>query len=274
MKVVDHRLFQDDGKPVPFQASPNHGGKMTPEFLVMHYTAMDSALGAVSWLTNPQAKASAHLVIGRDGAITQLVPFDTVAWHAGQSVWEGRSGLNGFSIGIEMDNAGKLTRHGNLWQAWFGRDYEPGGVLEAVHKNETAPAGWQLYTPEQIEASLNAALAIVRAYGLKDVIGHEDIAPGRKVDPGPAFPLQSFRARILGRMDDAPVVYETTTTLNIRAGAGTTFATVPGSPLPPGTKLEILEHQGVWCHVDVLGLVKDMPDVQGWVHQSYLRRAG
>lgn len=273
MKIVDHRLLQADGTPVPFVESPNHGEKLKPDYLILHYTATASAKGAIRWLTNPEAKASAHLVIGRDGTITQLVPFDTIAWHAGNSSWEGRVGLNRYSIGIEIDNAGKLTRHGNRWRAWFGGEYEADDVLEATHKHETTPAGWHLYTPEQLEAVLNASLAIVRHYGLKDVLGHEDIAPGRKTDPGPAFPMQSVRAHLLGRLEEAPVVYETTTTLNVRGGAGTQFATVPGSPLPPGTRLEVLAQQGTWRQIDVMGSVNGVPDVQGWVHQKYLKRA-
>ena len=95
MKIQNHRLIADDGKPVSYVETPNKSGVMTPEFLIMHYTAGSSAEGSVAWMCNPAAKAAAHLVIGRDGSLTQLAAFNRVAWHAGKSVWAGRSGLNG-----------------------------------------------------------------------------------------------------------------------------------------------------------------------------------
>jgi N-acetylmuramoyl-L-alanine amidase len=117
MKINDHRLLNDDGTPVPFAPSPNMGGEVQHEYLVMHFTAGRSAEESIDWLTKEEAKASAHVVIGRDGSITQLVPFDRVAWHAGASSWEGLQGLNKYSLGIELDNAGRLTRQGNGWRA-------------------------------------------------------------------------------------------------------------------------------------------------------------
>ncbi|HYI02328.1 N-acetylmuramoyl-L-alanine amidase [Hyalangium sp.] len=274
MKIINHRLCTDDGTPYPFVESPNHGAKLTAEFLVMHFTAASSAKSAIDWLKNPAAQASAHLVIGRDGNITQLVPFDTVAWHAGKSFWDGRQGLNGFSLGIELDNAGKLTRQGTKWVTWFGKQIPDEEVMEATHKNETTPAGWHTYTEEQIQASLEVSLLLVRTYQLKDFIGHDDVAPGRKTDPGPAFPMANFRGRLMGRAEEQPVVHEVTATLNVRSGPGTSNPTLPGSPLPPGTKVEILSKQGEWRRVDVLHPVNGQMDIQGWVHQRYLKRIG
>ena len=272
MKIIDHRLCKDDGTPYPYVASPNIGDKIEHEYLVMHYTAGRTAAGAVQWLTNPVAEASAHLVIGRDGSITQLVPFDTVAWHAGASSWEGRVGLNHYSIGIEMDNAGRLTRHGDNWRAWFGADYPDSDVIEAVHKNEAEPCGWHLYTPEQIEVVFEVATLLMQEYKLLDMIGHDDIAPRYKSDPGPAFPMQNLRARVLGRRADEPVIYETTDALNIRSGPGTEYGALEGSPLPTGTRLVILDRAGVWALVDVQDTIEEIMDLQGWVHTRYIQR--
>ena len=102
----------------------------------------------------------------------------------------------------------------------------------------------------------------------------KDIASGRKSDPGPAFPLQSFRARLLGRQEEEEVQYETTSELNIRSGPGTQHPPIPGSPLPPATRVEILQRDGSWAQVDVLGVVSGVMDMQGWVHSRYLQRAG
>ena len=204
MKIVDHRLLEDDGTPVAFVESPNVGGAVEHAFLVMHYTAGRNAKQSIAWLTKREARASAHIVVARNGTITQLVPFDRIAWHAGSSEWLGRAGLNRYSLGIEMDNAGRLTRQGDRWRAWFGDEYAAEDVVEATHKHESAASGWHAYSPDQIDATLEVASLLFNHYGLRDVLGHEDIAPGRKTDPGPAFPMASFRARIVGRSEDEP----------------------------------------------------------------------
>jgi N-acetylmuramoyl-L-alanine amidase len=271
MKIKGHRLHYDDGAPYPFRRSPNAGGKVQHVFLVMHYTAGRSAESSINYLIQPAAKASAHVVIGRDGSITQLVPFDTVAWHAGTSSWEGYDGMNRYSLGIELDNAGPMQRQGNRWLAWFGATYDDADVLEAVHKHETRPRGWHTFTPVQIEAALELADLLVNFYKLRDVVGHDDIAPGRKQDPGPAFPLENFRRRVMGRAGDEGERHVTTTRLNIRTGPGTQHDLMPGSPLPQGTRVEILRQEGVWKFVDVLDEINGAMDLQGWVHGRYLK---
>ncbi len=277
MRILNHRLIGDDDQPLPFVDTPNKGGTMLPEYLVMHYTAGSSAASSVSWLSNPAARASAHLVIGRDGGITQLVPFNRIAWHAGQSQWAGRSGLNGFSIGVELDNAGHLERAGGRWiSAASKRVYADDDVLVANHKHDragTPPSGWHEYSEVQIDAAQRVGLLLMRKYALKDVLGHEDIAPGRKSDPGPAFPLASFRARLMGRADDALEVYQTSAALNVRTGPGTEHAILPGSPLPVGARVAVLEQQGVWWRVDVLDTVAGVMDMVGWCHSRFLNKA-
>lgn len=276
MKVLNHRLADDEGHPYAFRDSPNKGGALTPEYLIMHYTAGASAEGAVDWLCNPVAKASAHLVIGRDGRVTQLVPFNRVAWHAGRSQWAGRSGLNNFSVGIELDNAGRLERAGGRWlSAITKRVYADDDVLVANHKQDpagTPPGGWHEYTEAQMDVAFQVGQALMAKYQFKDVLGHEDIAPGRKSDPGPAFPMASFRARLLGRADDALDVYQTGVDLNVRSGPGTEYAVLPGSPLPAGTRVAVLASEGVWWRVDVLDTVAGVMDLVGWCHSRYLAK--
>ncbi len=270
MKILRHRLHHDDGTPVAFERSPNFSGRVAHEYLVMHYTAGSSAAGAIAALTEPGGN-SAHLVIAGDGGITQLVAFDRVAWHAGESRWNGRVGLNRFSLGIEMDNAGRLERHGGEWRAWFGRAYDETEVVEAVHRHDDTACGWHLYASEQIAAAVEVSQLLVRRYRLRDVLGHDDIAPLRKRDPGPAFPMQSFRARVIGRRADVPPVYETTAKVNIRSGPGTQHGKLEGSPLPRGTRLELSTRQGAWCLVDVLDAPQGVMDLEGWVHGRFIR---
>lgn len=273
MKIVKHQLVKPDGTPYPFRASPNVGGKLEARYLVMHFTAGSSAQESIDWLVNPKAKASAHVVIGRDGKITQLVPFNKVAWHAGASRWEGIEGLNRHSIGIELDNAGRLVRKGGKWQAWFGGSFKDADVMEAVHKNESTSSGWHVYTPEQIEAAAELAALLVDQYDLQDVIGHDDISPGRKFDPGPAFPMGNFRSRALGGAAERLPVFVTTDSLNIRVGPGAGHKALDEGPLPPGTRVEVLAEDGNWRRVDVLDTVGGANDLEGWVNGRFLRRA-
>lgn len=270
MDIRNHRLHKEDGSAVEFVRSPNSGGRLEPQYLVMHFTAGGSARSSINWLTSSRSKASAHLVIARDGAIAQLVPFNRVAWHAGISRWEGLVGMNAHSIGIELDNAGQLVRQAGTWRAWFGTEYPESEVVEAVHKNETESKGWHAYTEPQIAAATVAAQAIVAKYRLKDVVGHDDIAPDRKTDPGPAFPMNSFRAAVMGRAEEA-LLFETITHLNIRSGPGTTFDKLDASPLAPGTRLRLNEEVGEWRDVDMLD-AGGTAILSGWVHGAYIRR--
>jgi N-acetylmuramoyl-L-alanine amidase len=272
MRVARHRLLDFPGGSCEWTASPNVGGKLQPEYLVMHYTAGSSLQESVSWLSQSASKASAHVVIGRDGRIVQQVPFDTVAWHAGASTWEGLVGLNRYAIGIELDNAGRLVRQGSKWRAWFGGKYDSDDVIEATHKHESAPAGWHTYTQVQLQVALDLATFLIQEYGLRDVIGHEDISPGRKSDPGPAFPMESFRARVLGRAEETPPRYRCLAALNVRSGPGTQHQALPGSPLPVGTQVEIVRQQDSWRLVDVLEEVGGISDIHGWVHHRFLER--
>ena len=271
MKIKNHRLFHDDNSQVDFVATNNKGETIEPRYLIMHYTATPSAENAINWFKNPRSRASAHVVVSRDGKVTQMVPFNLKAWHAGQSEWNNLIGMNNYSIGIELENAGKLAPHtNNKWRAWFGDLYGEDQVLTATHKFDDSPAGWHLFTREQLLAAVEVAVAVVDHYGLVEVLGHDDIAPTRKVDPGPAFPMLSFRSKVMGRQDDSSRLYETTTDLNIRSGPGVNYDVLDLSPLKEGTRVEILNSFNVWKFVQVVNHPKKS-EARGWVHGKYLQ---
>ncbi len=197
--VKNHRL-EKDGTPVTFTATGNMGGTLDPKYLIMHYTAGLTLSGAVTWFTNPDAKASAHITIGRDGEIVQQVPFNRIAWHAGKSQWNSLAGMNGYAIGIELVNAGKLSRRGDgTWVNWADNIIPDSEVIVATHKNETQSAGWHIFPKIQLDVAVDVANALNQHYGFYDLLGHEDVSPNRKVDPGPAFPMISFEAKVMGR---------------------------------------------------------------------------
>jgi N-acetylmuramoyl-L-alanine amidase len=126
--------------------------------LILHYTGMQTAREAVDRLCDPAAKVSSHYVVDEDGAILRLVPEERRAWHAGVSYWRGHTGLNGRSIGIEIVNPG---------HEWGYRDF---------------PA-------LQMAAVCDLCLGIVARHPIpaRNVVGHSDVAPDRKDDPGERF---------------------------------------------------------------------------------------
>lgn len=203
-----------DGKQVPYKASPNVGGTCKPEILVCHDTA--SGLnddGPISWLCNPSAKASAHFVVGRGGEITQLVPCNRTAWHAGKSVYKGRNvagSVNSFAVGIEIVNPGIMTdvqggkaffSNGKRNVGWDMKEYGIEKAAPLPLSLKRAEAYWMSYTDEQLEAVLGIGQAVKKAYNISDVVAHWTVSPGRKVDTNPLFPLEEMKEAILKGTD-------------------------------------------------------------------------
>lgn len=240
--------------------------------LIVHYTAGRSAESSANYLQRPDVKASAHLVIGRNGEIYQLVPFNIISWHAGESNYGGRSWYNNYSIGIELDNAGALTKTGNEYQSWFGRKYAQSEVMQSVHRNESDLGFWHIYTEKQLEMNEEITSLILGKYkGIVNILGHEEISPDRKQDPGPAFPLDKFRRLMLGddRIDKTPDSKVIPTAgsiipgkLNIRAGAGSSFDKV-ANPLVAGQNVKILDEENGWYRVTT--------EIEGWVSKGFVK---
>jgi N-acetylmuramoyl-L-alanine amidase len=247
----------------------------------MHYTAGGEGAATRDYmLQSPEVKgtkaapvyASAHLLVDRDGTIWQIVPFNKQARHAGKSHWQGLDSLNTYSIGIEIANYGWLNRQGD---GTFKRPETPRfkakDVTLGIVPGGTEEKGWENYTAEQLAAVESVTRALLDHYSsIVEIVGHQEIAPGRKFDPGPAFPLQRFKNLVTGRGDDEldrpPHRYEVSTSLNIRGGPGTEFLPLEISPLKQGTKVVKREEQGDWFFVTLAAGKKE----SGWVNRRYL----
>lgn len=214
------------------------------------------------------------MVIERDGSIIQCVNFEKVAWHAGKSSWHGLVGLNKYSIGIELANWGHLRSAGGGWATFTGkRIAEP---FIGAHRNGNPdgskhPIGWEPYPDEQFETARALVEELIAAYGIKEIVGHDDIAPVRKSDPGPAFNMMRFRTCLLdARRDngDNSGVVASSTGLNLRSGPGTQFASIV--TLKNNTVVQLLGVDGSWLQVTSLDSA-GKADKTGWVHSHYVR---
>ena len=197
MKINNHRLDADRAGHLE---SPNQGGPYAAgalDTVIIHYTAGATAAEAIDILCDPLREVSAHLVVDHSGALTQLLPFDGIGWHAGQSRWGERESLNRNSVGIEIVNAGQLEARDGYFASWKGDAYHAAEVVEAVHRHQTEPTFWHRFTEAQVDVVESVCALLVREYGIIHILGHDEVAPGRKIDPGPAYPLDLLRARVL-----------------------------------------------------------------------------
>jgi len=191
MKVDDeHRL--EGVKQLEYPAGPKMPVR---RFLVIHFTAGATALSSVNFWRTPAAKgAEAHIIIDRDGTVYQVRRTDQKADHAGKSAWvdpnTGKKyvGLNSCSIGIELANGGNDAR--------LISRYSKLPPVRASHKRGGPAVLWEAYPKAQLDALEEVSRALVERYNLDDVVGHDDIAPTRKSDPGPAFPMEAFRRKL------------------------------------------------------------------------------
>lgn len=141
--------------------SPNHDSRhgRAIDMIVLHYTGMVSAAVSLDRLCDPDAKVSAHYLIEEDGTVWQLVPEERRAWHAGVAFWAGETDINAASIGIELQNPG--------------------------HEH-----GYRPFPDQQIDALTSLLSSIRSRHEISDarILGHSDVAPARKEDPGEFFP--------------------------------------------------------------------------------------
>ena len=154
--------------------SPNFSKKLRKikdiKFIVIHYTGMQSEIESIKRLTNEKTKVSCHYLINRKGLIIQMVKDKNIAWHAGKSKWKNFINLNKLSLGIELVNKGHQF-------------------------------GYQNYTKKQINSLISLCKKLKKKYRIKDenFLGHSDIAPLRKADPGEKFPWKKLSKFKLGK---------------------------------------------------------------------------
>lgn len=145
-----------------------------PDMIVLHYTGMPDAAGAIQWLCNPASSVSCHYVVMEDGRIFQLVPEAARAWHAGAGSWAGETDVNSASVGIEIVNPGH-------------------------------DGGYPPFPDVQVDAVIALCRDIAGRHPIppERVLAHSDTAPKRKADPGEKFPWDRLAAAGVGHWTPA-----------------------------------------------------------------------
>jgi N-acetylmuramoyl-L-alanine amidase len=210
--VKQFRLLYPKAKTLSPIQTKNVDGKFTagqPSLIIYHYTASGAGLSSAKYLHGKHKPASsAHFVVDRDGTVWQLSDLDTVTWHAGKSSWKDAKGrkiehINDRGLGIEVANWG-------FWRKEIAKQVpDPGkaGWLKAKHPNGGPVQWWEKY-PEKQMASLEdlTRWLLKNCPKVSALLGHEQISPGRKVDPGPAFPWPRVRALLARKAEpDKPM---------------------------------------------------------------------
>ena len=270
VKIINHRFEKSpDITQLDCPKNTKVFERGQPDTIIIHYTAGRDGESSAKYLVKDNVKASAHMVLDRSGHIYQLVPFNTVSWHAGKSSYNGRFGFNQFSIGIEIDNAGILEPVGDKFKSWFGKTYAAEEVIKAKHRNESIERFWHTYTEEQINLTQEICELLMETYPtITAILGHEEISPDRKKDPGPAFPLDKLRNLFMeSREEETPIAVEgndgrvNVDLLNIRE-LPSIQSELAGAPLEKDTKVTILtEHDG-WYKIAT--------KKEGWVASKYV----
>ena len=149
--------------------NPKKRAKKDIKYVVFHYTGMKSEKSAISWLTNIQSQVAAHYMVKENGQIINMVPDLYIAWHAGISSWGKENSLNKSSIGIEIANPGHQF-------------------------------GYKKFSKKQINSLIKLSKILMKKYKInkKNFLGHSDIAPDRKKDPGEKFPWRYLAKRKIG----------------------------------------------------------------------------
>ena len=153
--------------------SPNFNPKKRKasqiKFIIFHYTGMTTESASLNRLTNPQSEVSSHYLIKNNGEVVMMVPDLYIAWHAGKSYWKNFKSLNKNSIGIEISNPGHNLRY-------------------------------KKFSKKQVQSILKISKFLIRKYKIKkkNILGHSDIAPNRKKDPGEKFPWKFLSKHKIG----------------------------------------------------------------------------
>lgn len=138
-----------------------------------------------------------HVLINRDGSVYQSIPFDKQVDADIAGSWEGLSDLRSKSVIITLENCGRLDKKADKFYSGCGRTFDTNDVFTGIHQNEETLSYWQKFTNSQVQIAEKIIRCLTSTYQVKYILGNEEVCPGLQKDPGPAFPLEILRRRIV-----------------------------------------------------------------------------
>ena len=287
MKINNNMLEENAGEKIVISKTENVGDLIDPDYVVIHYTATDTARSAIDWFMNTKnnpERIAAHIVLDLDGTITQLAPFNRKTHHAGTSTWDGVDFFNSHSIGIEIVNAGFVEKLANgSFRRRIGKDKHKNDIFQAYpaadsnkiikadhkHKFWTSKDNhhWLAYPDIQLQALYKLCKVLFEKYQLVTAVGHDDISPARKPDPGPAFPWDEFKTNVFGSSSNTGKIFLVNAAdTNFRGSPSTNAAVI--KKLQPGYEVGLIETNGQWSKVYLVDKPADVLQKQGGKQRS------
>lgn len=149
------------------------------------------------YINGNNVESHAHILINRDGLVSQFIPFNEKIAHPIEGSWEGIKDLASKSVTIMFENYGRLVKQGEDYVSACGHTIETTDVFTGIHQNEESLSYWQKFTESQIQLAEKIIRCLSSAYQVKYILGYEEVCPGLQTDPGPAFPLEIMRRKIM-----------------------------------------------------------------------------
>lgn len=276
----DHYLGTQEGRRFRvIEPDPNNYDNkhpiIGPKYAVIHFTTGTRIESTIAHFRNAAAQACAHLLIGRDGRIIQFLPFNKIAYHAGYSWWEGDRSLNSFSVGIELDNAGFLKESNGIWKR-LKTIIPSDWVTKAVHWRESKERGWENFTPAQLEVTLNILKILKEYYGITEILGHDQINLRERLDPGPLFPMESFREQLFGHAKPLCAEFRIKGQADLYTNDGGRLPNARDRlhdvQLPKGSIVKVMREAEDWTLINVIkSSGTSLRGSNGWVRTNTLR---
>jgi len=255
-------------------------GALKASYIVLHNTMGGPAAGSIKFLNEKTNGFGYHVLIDRDGTVFQTAPFDRITRHAGLSNWRGWDNLNGFSIGVSLANYGPLkmsrgTYHNEYGVTMKSRDVFPDPAAHYNGATKYKDGSWERYPEAQVAAALRVCESITENLSIRDIVRHDDVAIGRKVDTGPALDLKPFTKLVGDRSAELLNRWRTVTpgdTLTIRdhhSHRGNVLGSLADkSEVYVLSKSYYRKRPGKWWLISMDGLNRT-----GFVHSDYLEFA-
>lgn len=257
-----------------------------PKYIIMHFTTGTKMESTINHFKDASSRVSTHLLIGRDGRVIQFLPFNTIAHHCGFSWWEQESNLNTMSIGIELDNAGLLRNKedGTWWRR--KQQFKKSQVRRDVHLKQFEPQdsegnpdpekfpGWEKFTKVQKDVAFKIVQALVRKYKIKEILGHDDVNLRNRYDPGPDFPIKSWRKKLFGRrepeIEEYQINHKTDLYGNFEGRLPNTKQATFNAPLPANSLVKVLREEPDFTLITVLKSKDPLAKGTGWIQTASL----